>query len=291
MGLSRGCPHQCIYCASNLLFGRKVRHRSTENIIAEIKHLVNDYGIDGIKFVDDTFTMDKKRVIDFCKALKKEKVKIKWACMTRVDAISEEILKEMKSAGCVQLDFGVESGSDRILKILKKGTNAEMIKNAFKLVKKHKMKTLATIIVNNPFETREDLERTFKLAKEISADCTLFFYFVPFPGTESYELAEKQGWLKESKDFSENWNFRTAQLPVMGNVTDLTKDELMKMRSRMQNHFFIKNYFRLVNLIFISKLSYQALINPRITFKALKEVMKTRRLDGALEIMFSKIKI
>lgn len=288
---TRGCPYHCTYCGSKLLFGTRVRYRSVKNLVAELQHLIKKYDLEGIWFADDTFTVNPKRVIDFCKMLKRNKIRLVWACQARVNTVSDEVLKEMKNAGCVQMDFGVESGSEKILKILKKDTNIPMIKKAFKLAKKHKIRTLATFMVNNPFETREDIEQTFKLAKDISADFTTFFYTTPFPGTELYSLAESQGWLDENKDYSEKWNVRTAQLPVMNNDSGLTKDEIMKIRSRMQNHFFVRNYVRMSNIILGFHMSYKFLKKPKVIVEGLKKVMKTGKMDQAFEVMFAKSKI
>lgn len=288
---TRGCPYHCTYCGSKLLFGTRVRYRSVKNLVTELQHLIGKYDIEGVWFADDTFTVNPKRVINFCKMLKKNDISLVWACQARVNTVSDEVLKEMKGAGCVQLDFGVESGSEKILKILKKDTNIPMIKRAFSLAKKYKIRTLATFMVNNPFETREDIEQTFKLAKDISADFTTFFYTTPFPGTELYNLAKSQGWLDNSEGYSENWNVRTAQLPVMNNDSGLTKDELMKLRSKMQNHFFIKNYIRLPNLVLGFRMSYQFLKKPRVVFEAFKKVLKTGKMDQAFEVMFSKSRI
>lgn len=288
---TRGCPYHCIYCGSKLLFGTKVRYRSVKNLVAEIRHLISNYDIEGIWFADDTFTVNPKRVINFCRMLKKDNIRLVWACQARVNTVSDEVLKEMKNAGCVQLDFGVESGSEKVLKVLKKDTNIPMIKRAFSLAKKHNIRTLATFMVNNPFETKSDIEQTFKLAKELSADFTTFFYTTPFPGTELYSLAKGQGWLDNSEGYSEGWNVRTAQLPVMNNDSGLTKEELMKLRSKMQNHFFIKNYIRLPNLVLSLRMSYQFLKKPKVIFEAFKKVLKTGKIDQAFEVMFAKSRI
>jgi len=287
---SRGCPYNCLFCCTKLMFGQKTRYRSIDNVIEEIKGLVKNYNIEGIWFADDTFTLDEKRVIEFCRALKKENLKLVWACQARVNTLTENMLKEMKEAGCIQLDFGIESGSDKILKVLKKNTNVEMIKNAFKLTKKHKMRTLATFMVNNPYETKEDLKMTLRLAKEIKSDFTTFFFCTPFPGTEVYKLAEEKGWLKDSGNFSDKWNVRTGVYPVMSN-DNITKEELIKIKSKMQNTFFIRNYVYSMNIKFTIRLMYQLLKQPKLIFKTLRELKRTKKIDRAFEVIFSEVKL
>jgi radical SAM superfamily enzyme YgiQ (UPF0313 family) len=131
---SRGCPYSCIFCGSNNKFGRKVRRRSVENVVGEIEQLIQRYSMDGYFFYDGTFTLDIKYVMSFCEALKGRKINLKWGCQVRVNTVSEEMIKAMKETGCIQVDIGMESGSERILKSLKKGTTPEMIQWAFDMI-------------------------------------------------------------------------------------------------------------------------------------------------------------
>ncbi|HDK82215.1 MAG TPA: B12-binding domain-containing radical SAM protein, partial [Nitrospirae bacterium] len=184
---SRGCPFKCIYCGSHNIFGRKTRRRSVKNVVDEMEHLNKTYGMKGIYFCDDTFTLSPKWVREYCEELKKRGLKIKWACQSRVDQTDEDLMRVMKNSGLVQLDFGVESGSEKILKVLGKGGHGdrtEQIKHSFKLCKKLDIRTLATFIIGNPEETKEDIEQTFSLAKEIKADYTAFYFLTPYPGTD-----------------------------------------------------------------------------------------------------------
>ncbi|HDK41599.1 MAG TPA: B12-binding domain-containing radical SAM protein, partial [Nitrospirae bacterium] len=205
---SRGCPFKCIYCGSHNIFGRKTRRRSVKNVVDEMEHLNKTYGMKGIYFCDDTFTLSPKWVREYCEELKKRGLKIKWACQSRVDQTDEDLMRVMKNSGLVQLDFGVESGSEKILKVLGKGGHGdrtEQIKHSFKLCKKLDIRTLATFIIGNPEETKEDIEQTFSLAKEIKADYTAFYFLTPYPGTDIYDMAIKNNWLDPDLPFSEIW--------------------------------------------------------------------------------------
>ena len=183
---TRGCPFSCSFCGCNLIFGRKLRFKSFENIEKEIKYLKENYGIEGIWIVDDTFTIKKNHVIGVSKILKK--YGILWGCQSRVNTIDEELIKIMKDSGCVQIDFGVESGSQRILdEIIHKGTKIDQIIESFRLVKNYKIRSLANFMIGLPTETCDDLKKTMELAETIDADEYVFSIATPLPGTELYD--------------------------------------------------------------------------------------------------------
>lgn len=270
----RGCPAHCIYCGSHLLFGRRLRRRSVDNVISEIKLLIRDYHIDGIWFVDDTFTLDKSWVIEFTNRLRAEHIDIKWGAQARVNPVDLEMLKAMKSAGCLQLDFGVESGSLRVLKALRKGVTPDMVKNAFALTKKAGIRSLATFMIGNPEETLEDIEKTLVLAKQIKADFTIFFFTTAYPGTELFDMAVKNNWLRD-KDYSK-WFVREA--PALG--IKFTRKKLVKIRSRLQNKFMIKNIISSVrNPEFLRNIVIFSALNLPAFMAAFKIFMKTHNFD------------
>ncbi|MDO9464796.1 MAG: radical SAM protein [bacterium] len=188
---TRGCPFSCSYCGCNLIFGKKLRFKSLENIEREIKYLRDNYDIEGIWIVDDTFTIKENHAISVSKILKRHD--IIWGCQSRVDTINEKLMKIMKESGCVQIDFGVESGSQRILNdIIGKGTNVEQIIHAFNLAKKYKIRTLANFMIGLPTETYSDLKETEKIAALIDADIYLFAIATPLPGTRLYNMINEK---------------------------------------------------------------------------------------------------
>ncbi|UCE08642.1 MAG: cobalamin-dependent protein, partial [bacterium] len=132
MGLlmtSRGCPYNCSYCATGI-WKRKIRYRSTDNVIAEIKSAIDTYGIRQFTIKDDTFTVNRKRVLEFCDKLIKENLGINWDCNTRVDVVDEELLKKMKAAGCNGIKVGIETGNERVLKLINKSTTLSQVREA-----------------------------------------------------------------------------------------------------------------------------------------------------------------
>jgi len=147
-------------------------------------------------------------VTEYCEELKRRNLNIKWGCQSRVDQTDKALMKLMKESGLVQLDFGVESGSEKILRVLGKGGAGDrtaQIKYSFKLCQDLDIRTLATFIIGNPEETKEDIEQSFQVAKDINADYTAFYFLTPYPGTDIYDMAIKNGWLDPNLPFSEIW--------------------------------------------------------------------------------------
>jgi radical SAM superfamily enzyme YgiQ (UPF0313 family) len=287
MMTSRGCPFRCIYCGSHNMWGHRTRRRSVKNVVDELEHLNKKYGVTGVYFCDDTFTLNSKWVREFCHELKRRKLNIKWAGHARVDEPDEGLLTEMRDAGLVQLDFGVENGSEKILKILGKGgraDRAEVIKKSFEVCRKLGIRTLSTFIIGSPEETREDIQESYNMAKELNADYTTFYYLSPYPGTEIYKMAIKNGWLRADIPFSQLWAHRQPELPIMSITFE--KHELAKIRRKLQNHFFIRNYFKCSgNVGFYLMLGSIIFKHPKVLFSAIWKLLKTRRLDYLAEIL------
>src|SRR3989344_6087684 len=156
---SRGCPYRCVYCDRSV-FGNRFRSQSPERVIKEIEFLVEKYGVKEIKFYDDTFTMDMERVSKICDLIIEKGIKITWSCSTRVDRVNKELLMKMKKAGCWQIDYGLESGDQRMLNIMKKGITLEQSRNAAKWTKEPGIRLRAFIILGMPGETNESIRNT-----------------------------------------------------------------------------------------------------------------------------------
>ncbi len=232
---SRGCPYSCIWCGSQCTFGRKVRNRSIENVVSEIEHLVTAYAIDTVWFVDDTFTLNKKRVLDFCRLITERKIHITWGCQAHVKTADEEMFLAMKKVGLVQLDFGVESGSNRVLKSLKKDSTADSIRRAFAITRKVGLRTTATFMFGSPTETAEDIEQTMQLAQEIRPDFVSSFFITPYPGTELMELVDSNRW--EMSNREERGLKKGPMLRI-----HFQDHELMAIRKRFQRLFLWRNF-------------------------------------------------
>ncbi len=182
----RGCPYTCRFCVNKNLSERRVRFRSAKNVVDELELLVNRYQIDGFFIYDDAFGLNRNRSIEVCDEIIKRRLKLVWGCQARVTLIKEDMIRKMKEAGCIQLEFGVESGSQRILDSLQKQIKVEDVRRVFKLCDKYGIRKLANFLINVPGETKEDIDATFDLAAEIGANINLFNITTLFPGSDLY---------------------------------------------------------------------------------------------------------
>jgi anaerobic magnesium-protoporphyrin IX monomethyl ester cyclase len=193
MNVIRGCPYNCAYCETKKLGGPRVRAFSPPRVVEEINHLIQNYGSKGVYFIGDNFTINKKRTVELCNLIKKEKLDIEWACDTRADLISRELLKEMKNAGCRTIFFGVESGSPRILEKLNKGITRQQFVHAFKLCKEEGIRIAGSFMLGIPGETVKEMEATFKFAKKLDPDWCTFEIFIACPDSDLYQEVMQNG--------------------------------------------------------------------------------------------------
>lgn len=201
---SRGCPYNCTFCASAAIWKRRIRYRAVDDIIAELKFLKSKYGITGFVFMDDTFTISRKRVKEFCDELIRENMGLEWSCSSRADFIDKPILEILKRAGCKGISIGVESGSNKILRLMKKGVTVENIRRAAKLIKRYGFEFTALFVVGLPYETANDIRKTIDIIKEIKPDKMNISTFFPYPGTEAHVEVVKQGLLPANYDWANN---------------------------------------------------------------------------------------
>lgn len=198
---SRGCPYNCIFCASKVIHSKIVRFRSAANIIAEMDALIGEHDIEHFSFLDDTFTIKNEILKPVCSYM--ESRKVTFDCFTRVNDIDEEKMAAMVAAGCKKISFGIESGSARILKLLKKGITLDQVDKAFRISRKAGLPAIeATFMVGaHPDETMEDVEMTKKLIYKLRPDILGIFIAIPYPGTELNSILKERGLL-----LKENWN-------------------------------------------------------------------------------------
>lgn len=190
---SRGCPASCSFCSSPRFWGKGLRFRSPRSMVDEIRFVRDRYGLIYFSVRDDTFTADRKRVMEFCRLLLREKVYILWNCQSRVNAVDEEVLRWMKRAGCECIQFGVESGSPRILRELGKRITPEHVKKAAQTVRRAGINLSVYLITGVPGETEDDLNETLKLLDTIKAHDGQVSPLVYYPGTRLFEEGAKFG--------------------------------------------------------------------------------------------------
>ncbi|MFH1210769.1 MAG: radical SAM protein [archaeon] len=189
---SRGCPGQCIFCEKSI-FGNVCRANSAGYVVKLIKYLRDGFGINSLIFDEDNFLVFRRRLKEICEIMIKEKIDMPWSCSGRVDMIDEETLKLMKKAGCWQIIYGAESGSQKILDILHKGTTVEQNEKAIKLTHEAGISVKCSFMFGSFGETLETLEETKRFIMKVPLDDINLCRFSPFPGTKAWELAPKYG--------------------------------------------------------------------------------------------------
>lgn len=284
---SRGCPARCTFCSSPNIFGRRIRRRSVDSVVAEIQLLKSRYHIDGVFFVDDTFTIDAAWVTRFCERMIAENLNLDWSCQTRVNVVSHDLLVRMKAAGCVQLDFGIESGSPQVLNTLKKGITPDQIRQAFRIAKDVGLRTYGSVLIGSPGETWDDVLATKALLDEVRPSLTLFYFVTPFPGSELYDQALANDWITGGTGKLFNYDIRTADTSLM--ISKMSGAELRRARSMLQNRFFFRNYqglLHLRHLSFLLKLTAYALLHPFVIAQGLRKAIRNRAFDDFADAMY-----
>ncbi|MFH0924770.1 MAG: radical SAM protein [bacterium] len=192
---SRGCPFKCIFCAGASVFGKKVRFHSVEHVIQEVEELIDEYKVEGIYFAEDMFLSDKKRAHQICDAFINRDLnkKIVWCAQLHVNAVDVSLLEKMKSAGCIQVEYGFESGSQLTLDRMNKKSTVEKNIEIAQLTKRVGLRVLANIIVGMPEETEEDFFKTISFMEKIQAEVVGFNKCVPLPGSQIYAELKAKG--------------------------------------------------------------------------------------------------
>lgn len=257
---SRGCPYDCIYCSQRAISGRRYRYRSDEKVINELHLLIDEFHQKAILFMDDLFTVNKNRVLHLCKNLIESGLNKKcvFSVQTRGDTVDEEMLKIMKEAGFGCLIIGLETASDRLMKIIEKKETVRDNVETVKLAKKYGFTINATFIFGLPTEESKDRQDAYELAKELDVDRIRFNNAVPYPGTKLFEIAKKENRMYIEKDWE---NFNSVGVLVAKNVkeynlpyipTTTTKEELIRDIIKA-NTFYYLRWKHLVNLFSGSK--------------------------------------
>ncbi|OGR67321.1 MAG: hypothetical protein A2081_01625 [Elusimicrobia bacterium GWC2_61_19] len=184
---SRGCPGQCNFCA-NICMGRKFRPHSPERVVAEIEHLMKKYGSRFFHILDDCFTADNNRAHRICDLIISKRLKIAWDAAGRVNTLLDEsLIVKLKKAGCVRVQLGIETGSQRINDLIGKGTTLEMAEKCCGLLRRHGLEPYTSFIIGNEGETRETIKETIAFSRKLKSTISVFNTLIPFPGTAIFE--------------------------------------------------------------------------------------------------------
>ena len=254
---SRGCPFQCIFC--NRILGKRVRNRSVENVIKEIEFLIENFDISHFTFIDETFSVSNRRINQILDEIISRRInrKVTWDGQTRVDCVNLDLLKKFKRAGCTTIGFGIESGNNDILRIIKKNITKKQALNALNMAKKAGLLTNTFFILGHPFETIKSIIQTLILAIRINSNRVAFGIMTPYPNTKIFSLAKqkKAGYHLISNDWSDfNKN--------LGNALELNSISRRRLEIFQLVGFFLVYMFnfRIRDLFILVKINKMHLI-------------------------------
>ncbi|HTJ85110.1 MAG TPA: radical SAM protein, partial [Polyangiaceae bacterium] len=202
---SRGCPWACTFCGAETSWGRGFRAQSIDYVLDAMETASKKLPVKMIQIKDDTFTTNKKRVLELCKRMRERKLDFFWSCDTRVDLLTEELLREMRLAGCQRLSLGVESGSQRILDAIDKKITPDEIIESTNLAKSVGIKVRYYMMLGNRGETKQSFEETLAFLERAKPNEYIFSCLSIYPGTRDFDDAEAAGWLKREVYFREKW--------------------------------------------------------------------------------------
>lgn len=241
--VSRGCPFHCFFCLATPVSGAKVRKRSVENIVAEIKECVEKYNITNFLFWSDIFNIDKEWTMNLCQAIIDSGLKITWSANTRADTADFEMAQMMYKSGCRLVSIGVESGSQYMLEKMGKKITLDDVRRTVKTFKKAKIRIYNYFVIGLPWETEETVEETIKFAIELNSDFISFYTATPLPGSRFYDYA------KEHDLFDKDTSFESAYFYPAVNTHHLTKDRVFKLHKSAIKRFYLRPSYILKMLV------------------------------------------
>ena len=242
MGLimtSRGCPYGCSYCATSI-WERKTRCRSVANVILEIEQVVSAYGTRQFAFKDDSFTVNRKRITEFCDELIRRKITISWDCNTRVDLVDEELLLKMKKAGCKGIKVGIETGSERVLGMINKKITFDQCRRAARLFRKTGIHWTGYFMMGLPSESRQEVYQTLRFMKELDPDYASFSVYEPFPGTELFNIGVEKGLVQPDRALEDFYSISPKYYyarDIARRSDTMSNDEFERIENDMKNEF------------------------------------------------------
>ena len=257
MQTSRGCPGKCIFCTAPEFYGRKIRFRSTANVMTELRE-IKGMGFKEVFFRDETFTAYRERNKEICQAMIDENLGLTWIANGRVDMIDRETMALMKKAGCHMLKFGVESGSGEMLRAYQKGTTLDQARQAFRDAAEVGIDTHAHLVLGGPEESPGTLANTLAFVKELNPTTASFGLLTPFPGTELFRRVEEKH--PEIRDGSDS---NMANLHIDGfyaeTISGMTGEALNSWLLKCYRAFYLRPGYLIKRLLGIRSVN-QAMV-------------------------------
>jgi radical SAM superfamily enzyme YgiQ (UPF0313 family) len=240
---SRGCPFNCVYCPYPLGFGKVWRGMSPKKTVDEIEHLATNYDIHGIWFRDQTFSMDMERASGICDEIMKRRLDIHWTCETRADRLDRDLVRKMKKAGCIWISMGVETGDLQLFDTIgKRGAVLETIENAFRITKEEGILRKAFVMVGLPGESWKTIRSTREFLEKIRPDALTVDVVTPYPGTQLFDMAEREKWL-----VSNDWSSYTSVDPIMS-FSNFSSEDMKRARRYLLDQVSVEGKIRRITL-------------------------------------------
>lgn len=261
---SRGCPYNCTFCYNKKVNFGRWRGLDAMKLVDMIKHIRSRYPIDGFLFHDDNFDANANRLNEFCQIVIKEKLAIKWEHCSRVNYAQKDRLLLEKKAGCEMIAYGLESGSERILKMIKKGQTVAQIENAIRLCKKVGISTGVGSIIGYPFETEADLNETLALFDRLRPTHVFTTIYNPYPGSDLYDYVVENGLFKEPSTLAQQGKIYTVENLEL-NMSQIPKSALGKIMVKYSTRNLINevcDYLRFLNFAGLLRASVNYFSRP-----------------------------
>ncbi len=231
---SRGCPFNCVFCSA--IWGHKWRAHSAGYVLELVKRVVKDFGVKEVWFTEDTFAINRNRVVEICEGLLASGLKLNWSCMTNVHVLDDELLRLMKRAGCWQIQLGLESGDDEVLKFIRKPITTELVKKQVELIHRHGIKVRGYFILGHLVDSKETIQKTIDFALSLPL-YTAEFHLLHLPlGSEARRIAHEYGRVDYDLSLLTGYTHQGLSFVREG----LTEAELFEFRRQAHNRFFLR---------------------------------------------------
>jgi anaerobic magnesium-protoporphyrin IX monomethyl ester cyclase len=242
MMTSRGCPYRCAFCDRSV-FGNLARTRTARNVVDEMELLVTRFGAREIRFWDDIFNIDQRRVLDICEELLSRKLDVPWNCLARISRMNANVLKAMAKAGCWQVDYGIESGNQAILNGIMKGQTLEQVERVVKMTRRAGIAVRGFFMLGLPGEDESTMRDTIRFAKRLDLTSAVFHITTPFPGTALFEIAKESGELRSEVNYDEYMLGFSEDVPYV--PKGLTAERIKEIQRNAYWQFYFRPSFLL----------------------------------------------
>ncbi len=239
VGTGRGCPYSCAFCADHTYYGKRLRLRSAGSVADELQRNLRDFGVRDFLFWSESFTLSRRFAAALAEEVIRRRLPVRWVCNSRVDHVDRELLELLRRAGCWMIGYGIESGVQRILDSVRKGTTLEQARRAVAASHAAGLQVTGHCVLGFPGETRADVLQTIRFAVDLDLDFAQFYCAVPFPGSELYERARGAGWI-----CSDDWSRFEQNFSVLDCrgawPRAPTPEEIMQLRRAAYRRFYLR---------------------------------------------------